>query len=236
MANVYATTVSFQKEKNVTTLYATVVFNGSGVPVLQTNDSKGIANFWQETVSLNANVVNSTTSLSSVSSFAGLFSGMNLTGAGLATSQVISSMSVSGAADGSITVTKQNITTGGAVPLVAEGGRYRVQFGTINGSAPVRYDAYNKLLQVNYTWDMTTSSASGTAAQLQLAPNATSVFVLGSISFNQVTVPNSTTSGSTDASIVLQMGDGAGLSFQAKDPQNGEKLRLEFVFGNSTAR
>lgn len=230
MASTYGTPVAFTKEKNVWTLSARVVFNPSGVAVLDTSNSKGICAVNSESIAFTGGVVNSTTTIGSISSYAGLFPGMTITGSGVATSQVISS-TMAAASTGTITVAKQNITTADEVALQATGGRYQFQFGQ---EAAKRLDTYVKLLGVQVSWDESTSSAIGTATSLALAPAGPEAFVVkNNISIR--TIPQTTTTGSTDASISLQFGYGRGVLFNAATPQTGESCRVVFVFGNSTA-
>lgn len=227
MASTYGTLVSFTKQNNVMTLYARVTFDTNGVPTLDTTQSKGICSVIENFVTFTGGVVNSTTSIGTVSSFHKLFTGMTVLGAGVQTNNLISSMSASG---DSITTTKQNITTADGVALTANGGQYRFQFGQQSG---VRLDTYPKLLWIGASWDETSASASGNASTLQLAPAAPNMFVLGSVAFNQRSVPQTTTSGTTDATIQVQFGNGQGTSFSAYAPKGGEAVRMTFIFGNS---
>lgn len=227
MANIYATPVLFTKQNNVVILFAKVSFGATGVPTLDTTQSKGVCAVTENFVPLVGGVVNSTTVIGTVTSFARLFTGMTVTGTGVQTTNLISSMSAAGK---TITMTKQNITTGDEIALLASGGQFTFQFGNKSG---VNLDTYNKLLAVQASWDVTSASASGTATQLQLAPAAPQSFVLGSVAFNQRTVPGSSTSGSTDATVQLQVGFGQGTSFSAYKPVAGEVMRVMFVFGNS---
>jgi hypothetical protein len=56
---------------------------------------------------------------------------------------------------------------------------------------------------------------------------------LGSVAFNQRSIPASSASGSTDATIQVQFGSGQGTSFSAYKPVAGESVRMLFIFGNS---
>lgn len=227
MASTYGTLVSFTKQNNVMTLFARVTFDTGGVPTLDTTQSKGICSVIEAFVPFTGGVVNSTTSIGTVSSFHKLFTGMTIVGSGVAAGNLISSMSATG---DSITTTLQNITTANAVALTANGGQYRFQFGQQSG---VRLDTYPKLLMVSATWDETASSATGSGTTLQLAPAAPNMFVLGSVAFNQRTIPGSATSGTSDATIQVQFGNGQGTSFSAYAPKGGEAVRMMFIFGNS---
>lgn len=234
MANRYASPVLFAMEKNVVFVSARVVFNPSGIAVLDTSNSKGVCNFQLDQVAFTANTVGSSTTMSSVSSFAGLFNGMTVTGFGATTT--ISSITA-GAAQSLTLASGTGVTTTNAGAVIATGGRYRIQFGT---QAAQRLDTYNKLLGWSFQWEMTTSSAVGTATRQHLAPAAPEVFLVQN-NIQQRTIPKTSTSGSTDASLVIQTGT-YGLvggayagGFTAQAPATGESLKLMFMFGNSTA-
>lgn len=232
MASTYGTAVAFTKEKNVWTLSALVQFGPSGAVVLNTNSSKGICNVANESVSFTGATTNSSTSLSSVSSFDGIFSGMTITGpAGEV--QAATTVSSFTASSKTIVLSKQAITTDTAATYNATGGRYRFQFGQ---QAALRLDPYVKLMGFDIRFDVSTGSAGGNATQIQLAPSAPNAFLVD----NQIsvrTIPSTATSGSTDASIALQFGTGIGpgTGFTAGSPADGEIARVIFIFGNSTA-
>lgn len=229
MANRYANPVLFAMEPNLTILSARVTFGATGIPTLDTTNSKGVCNFAVDAVAFNANSVGSSATLSSVTSFAGLYNGMTLAG-GLA--GTVSSIT---AGSGLITLASGTgvPTTNGGI-LTATGGRFRLQLGT---QAAVRLDTYYKLLSVNYSWDMSSSSAAGSASVQALAPAAPNVFIAQN-NTRVRTIPGTATTASTDCSLVIQMGNslaGAGGNFTAKDPVAGEALRIYMVFGNSSA-
>lgn len=230
MANRYYDAVAFTLEKNVVTLSARVSFGATGVPTLNTLASKGICNFAVDAVPFNANSVGSSVTLSSVTGFQGLYNGMSL--AGSFGSGTISSIT---AGSGLITMTSGTgvVSTNGAL-VNATGGRFRVQFGQ---QAAQRLDTYNKLMDFGYSWDYSAASVSGSATLQAVAPNTPDMFIVQNNT--QVrTIPQTLTSGSTDASLVLQMGNflgGAGLNFTAANPVAGSSVRFYFVFGNSSA-
>lgn len=232
MASTYGTPVLFTKEKNVWILSALVQFGPSGAVTLNTTQSKGICNVANESVAFTGGTTNSTTTLGTVSNFDGLFYGMTITGpAGeLQAGSTVNSFSAAGK---SLVLSKQAITTDASATYNATGGRYRFQFGQ---QAALRLDPYVKLLGVDVRFDVSTGSAGGNAAQLQLAPSAPIAFVVD----NQIsvrTIPATSTSGSTDASVALQFGygTGPGTGFVATAPADGEQARVVFIFGNSTA-
>lgn len=230
MANRNFTLPSFTLEKSVVTLSARVTFGADNIPTLDTNNSKGICNFAIDSLNFNANSVGSSATLSSVTSFAGLFPGMSVSGA-------FGSGTIS-----SVSATAQTVTLASGTGVVstngslvsANGGRFRVQFGT---QAAQRLDTYVKLLGISASWDMSASSVSGTATVNASAPSASDVFVQQN-NLSVRTIPQTSTSGSTDASLVLQFGNsqqGNGQNFQADTTQAGSGLRLLFTLGNSTA-
>lgn len=231
MANRDFSPINFALEKNVVLLYARVVFGATGIPTLDTQNSKGICNFAIDAIPFNANSTGSSTTLSSVTSFAGIYPGMTLSG-GYGPGTTVSSIT---AGSGLITLASGTgvVPTNGGL-INASGGRFRVQFGT---QAAVRLDSYYKLLNVASTWYMDNSSTSGAALVQAIAPAAVDSFVVQN-NTRQRTIPRTTTSGSTDCSLVLQTGNGlAGLgqNFTAKDPVAGTIWRLTFMFGNSSA-
>lgn len=230
MANRYYDAVAFTLEKNVVTLSANVSFGATGIPTLNTLASKGICNFAVDALAFNANSVGSSATLSSVTSFSGLYNGMTLSGS-------LGTGTISSITAGSrlITLTSgTGITTTNGALVNATGGRFRVQFGQ---QAAKRLDTYNKLMGFQYSWDYSSASTSGGALIQAVAPNAPETFIVQNNT--QVrTIPQTLTSGSTDASLVIQTGNylgGAGQNFTAANPVAGSILRLVFVFGNSTA-
>jgi hypothetical protein len=230
MASTYGNPVSFTKENNVWMLFAKLNFGPNGTVTLDTTQSRGICNAALDQVAFTGATVNSSTSLSSVSSFNGVFAGMTITGpAGeLQAATTVGSFS---AATKTITLSKQAITTDGAGAYVATGGRYRIQFGQ---QAGVRLDAYVKLLGYEVKFDVSTGSASGNATQIQIAPQAPNVFIVDN-KISVRTIPTTFATNSTDASIALQFGSGIGpgVGFAAAVPADGESCRVVFFLGNS---
>lgn len=232
MASTYGTPVAFTKEKNVWTLAATVQFGPSGAATLNTTASKGFCSVANESIAFLGGTTNSSTSLSSVSSFDGIFAGMTITGpAGeLQAGTVVSSFTAS---TKTIVLSKQAITTDTAGAYNATGGRYKFQFGTL---AATNLTPYVKLLGVDVRFDVSTGSAGGNAVQIQLAPSAPNAFIVDN-NINVRTIPQTTTSGSTDATVTLQFGSGIGpgTGFQAAAPADGEIAHVVFILGNSTS-
>jgi hypothetical protein len=231
MANRFGTAVMFTLEKNVMFLSAQVNFGATGIPSLIPNNSKGFCSIAPDAVMFSANSVGSSATLSSVTSFAGLYPGMTLTGT-FGTGTI---SSITAAAGGSITLVSGTgvVTTNGGL-VAATGGRYRVQFGT---QAGVRLDTYTKLLGLDISQDMSSGSASGSASVQALAPAAPDYFIVQN-NITTKTIPSTLTSNSTDASIVVQLGNhqaGAGGNFVAKDAVAGTQMRLRVMLGQSTA-
>lgn len=232
MASTYGVPVLFSKEKNVWTLSAQLQFGPNGAVTVVANNSKGFCAVNQESVAFTGATTNSSTSLSSVSSFDGIFAGMTITGPGTEL-QAATTVSSFTSTNNTIVLSKQAVTTDTAGSYNATGGRYRLQLGQ---QAATRLDPYVKLLGMNVTYDVSTGSAGGGLGVLQSAPLAATCFVID----NEITVrtiPATLTSGSTDASIAIQFGNGGGpgTSFQAVSPGNGEIVRVDLLLGNSTA-
>lgn len=229
MANRYSSAVLFAMEKNLTILSARVTFDANGACALVPSSSKGFCAMNPESVTFNGTTTNSASTIGTISSFAGLFTGMTVTGStgSLQSSTTLGSLSVAGG----ITISKQAILTGAANTLTATGGRYRLQFGSL---AATNLDAYAKLLDVHVAWDGSTGSAIGSATSLALAPNGPTAFVVDNKTTVR-TIPATSTSGSTDCSLALQFGSGHGPAFVARTPQAGEACWIYVVFSNSTA-
>lgn len=232
MASTYGTPVLFTKEKNVWTLACRLVFDNNGGVYLDPMSSKGICAANPDQVSFSGNTVGSSVSISSITSFSGLFNGMSVTGiTGGAGTSTISSMNAN---TGVVTLASgTGVTTQPANALIATGGRYRIQFGQQSG---VRLDTYVKLMSFNADIREVTASASGSATSLQFFPNAPQAFIVQN-NIPVRTIPMTTTSGSTDASVVVQFGYyGADHNtFTAAAPKAGEVVHLRFTLGNSTA-
>lgn len=239
MASTYGTPVLFTKEKNVWILSARLVFGTNGAAVLDTTQSKGFCAVWQNTPTFTAGTTNSSTSVSSVSSFQGLFSGMNLTvssGGSYNTTVTIGSISAANAALATFLVDKQAILGVPGTTFVAGSGgggtgQYILQLGQ---QAATRLDPYVKILDCHHAFDMTSGSATGGVLQRQLAPNAPAMVLIDNNTSIR-TIPQTATSGSSDCQITIQFGAGYGDGFGARVPQPGEAVRIVMVMGNSTA-
>lgn len=246
MANEYGTPVLFTKEKNVWILSARITFDVNGAAALDTTQSKGFCAVWQNTPTFTAGTSGSTSLLGSVSSFQGLFSGMNLTissSVGIITSATIGSITAANATLNKFPVTAANNTQSGfpqvdipSITFVAgsaggASGQYILQLGQ---QAATRLQPYVKLLQLQHSFDETTGSAIGGVSQQQLSPNAPQMVLIQDKTKIR-TIPATATSGSTDASITVQFGTGTGRNFIAGVPAPGEAVRIVMVMGNSSA-
>ncbi len=233
MANRYTTPIMFAFDKDITFVSLRAVFGANGTVALDAINSKGISYMAPDQISFVTNTVASSATTSSVTSFSGLFKGMTVTGvtSTIGTGITISSMS---AGTGAITLSSgTNVTTQQANTLIATGGRYRVQFGLTVGN---RFDTYNSLTHFSYDFREITGSAAGSSATLQLYPLAADGFIVQN-NVQVRTIPSTTTSGSTDASVAIQFGAyGAdNNTFTAVTPAAGEVVHMYFVFRNSTA-
>lgn len=227
MASTYGRPVAFTKEGNVWTLSAHVTFSGAG-PSLDTSNSKGICSFAKQSLVFTGATVSSSATVTSVSSFQGLYTGMTVTGSGVAASSTIGTITAS---TKSFILNKAVDTGNDPITLTASGGRYVMQFGQ---QAAQRLDAWYKLLYVQESWDMSAASASGSAGLAALSPNGPLMFVAQN-NTSVRTIPATSTSGSSDCSLSLQFGSGRGASFVANDPVAGEGVRILVVFGNLSA-
>lgn len=227
MANRYSNTVQFAMEPNVVTLSAHVTFGSNGVPSVDALNSKGIANVWNQSLAFTGAVASGSSTITSVSSFVGLYTGMTISGTGVAGTPTIGTISV---ATGSV-VLSGPVGASSATAFNATGGRYIFQFGLNNGN---RLDTYYKLLFVQSSIDESSASASGSISVAALAPQSTHSFLVDN-NVNQRTIPLTQATASTDASLILQYGTGFGTSFVARDFVGGDGVRVLFILGNSSA-
>lgn len=236
MAATYGSPVLFTKEKNVWVLSARIVFDANGAPTLDTTQSKGFCAVWQNTPTFTGGTSNSLSMVGTVSSFAQIFSGMNLTISSSATFNTTVTINSVSVATQSFNVSKQGIFDIPAITFVAGSagggtGQYILQLGQ---QAATRLDTYPKVLQVQHSFDMTTGSCVGTATQQQLSPKAPQMVWIRDQT-KVKTIPTTATSGSSDATIMVQFGSGVGSAFTAAVPDAGSAVRIVLVMGNSTA-
>lgn len=232
MANVYGTAVNFTKELNVYTLSAQLIFGANGAVSFNPLQQKGFCSIAPETVVFTGATTNSSTSLSSVSSFRGIFTGMTITAAAAGELQAATTVSSWTATTAILTLSKQAITTEATTATYfATGGRYRLQLGTLAG---VNLTPFVKVLGMSVVDDVSTGSASGSYAYAQTAPTNGKAFIVDN-KINVRTVPNTQATNSTDASIAIQFGygTGPGTGFVAQAPADGVKVNILLTLGNS---
>lgn len=248
MATGYGVPVQFTKEKNVWDLFGKFNIGSGGainVGVVQTNAgpqtiNKGFANVWQNTPTFTAVTASGSSTITSVSTFFGLFSGMAITNANITTGLTVGTISV---ATGSIILngtgspaTGFTGSTGGI--FVASGGQYILQFGVSQTIGSLtnnsRLDTYNRLLNFVVTYDSTTASAMGTATQQQLPPNSDTCFIVRNL-ITTKTIPTTTTTASTDASITVQFGTITNVGFTPSVLPPGLEFKAKVTLGNTTA-
>lgn len=229
MANRYNNPVMFAMEPNMVTLSAHVTFGANGVPTVDAINSKGIANVWNQSVAFSGATSSGSSTITSVSSFAGLFTGMVISGTGVVGTPTIGTISAS---TGSV-VLSGVVGASSATAFQATGGRFIFQFGLNVGN---RLDPYYKLLYTHTSWDESSASASGSMAlTAALAPVAPSGGFLVKNNINVRTIPQTQATASTDCSLIVQYGAGVGAGFVAASPVAGEGMRVLFVLGNSSA-
>lgn len=207
--------IMFCFEPSVVFQFNQINFGAAGAPTLTALNSKGACN-----IALNSIAFTGTSSASvtvtSVSSFAGLYNGMTVTGTNIPAATTISSMN-----PGAGTITLSQAATGANTGLSASGGQYTLTLGS-QFTPFKRLDAYVKLLGVNHAWDE--SGLQGGASTGASAPAAPNLFIVG----------NNVSNGSL-ASVVFQTGSGVGSAFVANNPANGEILRLALKLCRSSA-
>lgn len=247
MATGYGTPVRFTKEKNVWDLFAIMNVGSGGALNFATASTgngvtpicKGIANVWQYTPTFTGVTSSGSATITSVSSFQGIFSGMALISSGnIPAGATVGTISV---ATGSIVMnggSAAGFTGSTGATMVVSGGQYIFQFGVQStmGSltSNARLDTYNRLLDYNFSYDASTSSSIGTATQAQLAPNASQAFVvLNNITVK--TVPPTLATASTDACLIVQFGNNVGSAFVPVVPAPGLGVRADFTFGNTSS-
>lgn len=248
MATGYGTPVRFTKEKNVWDLFLAVnVGSGGALNVAQSVNNqpiaKGIANIWQNTPTFNGVTSSGSTTITSVSNFAGIFTGMPILNSTIPTGATVGTISPS---TGSIVITGTpagpTFTGSTGALMTVSGGQYIIQFGVATTSSGTgtytnRLDTYNRLLDFNVSYDCSTGSSIGTAAQQALSPSTSQYFIVQN-NINVKTVPPTQATSSTDASIIVQFGNASGpigAGFTPGIPQAGTVMRFDFTFGNTTA-
>lgn len=223
MANRNNRPVMFAFEPNLTHVFAMINFGAAGAPSLATNaqgvsNSKGVCNIALVSTAVTGSTTNTSTSVTSVSSFAGLYVGQSITGAGIPAATTIAAMN---AGAGTITLSAAATATAAGVSLTVSGGQYTITFGS-QFTPFKRLDPYVRLSHMKHIWDE--SGLQGGASTGASAPAAPALFIVA----NNI-------SNASLASITFQVGSGSGASFVSAVPASGEILRLSFDFVQSTA-
>lgn len=243
MATGYGTPVRFTKEKNVWDLFLTTnTGSGGALNIAQSVNNqfinKGIANVWQNTPTFTGVTSSGSNTVTSVSNFTGVFTGMAITNSTIPNGATVGTISPS---TGSIVFTGTPagaaFTGSTGATMVVSGGQYIIQFGVLTtaGSASYnsRLDAYNRLLDFNLSFDSSVGSCAASATQQQIAPNVSQYFIVQN-NTTVKTIPQSMANSSTDCSLTVQLGTGAN-GFVPVPPAPGLVMRFDFTFGNTTA-
>jgi len=250
MATGYGVPVRFTKEKNVWDLFGIYnvgsggALNVAGVATSQGPQfiNKGIANIWQNTPTFTGVTSSGSATITSVSSFLGIFSGMALLNAANIPAGV--TVGTISASTGSIVINggfASGFTGSTGATMVVSGGQYIIQFGvqsTVGSlSSNARLDTYNRLLDFNMSYDSSTASSIGTATQAQITPTTSEYFIVKD-NTQVKTIPAVATSSSTDACLIVQFGNNGGPTgsvFIPAVPAPGTAIKFDFTFGNTTA-
>lgn len=218
--------VSFAFEPDVVSVFAKIGFGAVGAPTLDTNNSKGICNVTRKAISVIATTDGTTAVLTAVSSFAGLYVGMIVTGVGIPVGAKIASMNPGA---GTITLDQNTTSAHIAETISISGGQYVIQFGR---NAGVNLDTYNKLLHIKHVFLET--GLQGGVSTAASAPAAPAMFVTSNL-ISVRTIPTTIATNLTDATVTVQFGTGAGTSFVAIDPAAGEIVELAIELCRSGA-
>lgn len=216
--NRYVRPVMFAFEPDVVHQFSLVTFGATGSTTINTLQSKGICGFSLNTISITGTTASSSTTVSGVSSYVGLYVGMTVSDGGV---HIPANTTISSMTPASGTITLSQNATGTNTGLSVYGGQYMITFGR-QLTPTKQLDTYVKLLGLNHNWDETSlQGATGTAAS---APAAPSMFLVQ----NNITNTNL-------ANLVVQFGSGAGSSFVAYTPASGEQVRVAAQLCRSNA-
>lgn len=210
--------VMFAFEPDVVHQYSKISFGASGAPTIDTNQSKGICSVVRKSYSITGDITNTSATVANVSSFAGLYKGMSISGTGIPAATTISSMNPGA---GTITLSAAATATTASLAITVAGGQYTITFGS--QFSPAKFDAYVKLLGLSHNWDM--SGLQGGASTGASAPAAPSMILVG----NNI-------SSSSLANLIVQFGQWSGATFTAADPASGEIVRIAAQLCRSTAK
>lgn len=217
--------VCFAFEPDVVSVFANISFGAAGAPTFtvgtntQSNNvqvNKGLCNIALNTIAFTGTTTNGSPTVTSVSSFAGLYNGMTVTGTNIPAATTISSM-----APGSGTITLSANATGANTGLTASGGQYTLTFGS-QFTPFKRLDSYVRLLALHPLWEL--NGLQGGASTGASSPAAPTLFLV-----------NNSISNASLASLTFQLGTLSGATFVAASPANGEKLKLAIHLTRSTA-
>lgn len=218
--------VQFAFEPDVVNIFGKISFGAAGAPTMDTTQCKGLCNVTRKSISITGDIANTSPTVSNVSSFAGLYNGMSITGTGIPASTTILSMTPG---SGTITLSANATATTSTLAITVAGGQYVIQLGRTAG---VNLDTYNKLLGLHHTWDET--GLQGGASTGASSPAAPAMFLVGNLT-NTVTVPPTVASALTSATLTVQFGTLSAGTFVAKDPASGEIVRLALQMCRSSA-
>lgn len=211
--------VQYTMEKKVVTLGAHITFGAAGAPTLDTSNSKGFCNVAQFTQAFTA-TASSTASFTAVSSFAGLYNGMIISGTNIAANSVVSALNA-----GAGTFTSSQASTGVVSAVTATGG-YVIQLGRL---AALQVDNYVKILGYSIIPDL--SGLPGAASTQASVPAAPGWFMFR----NNVSASIPSSSGVLAGTIGLMCGTWSAGTFVQKQPASGEGIYFQVMLGNSTA-
>ncbi len=218
--------VAFAFEPDVVSIFAKVSFGSAGAPTMDTMQCKGICNVTRKSISIIGDITSTSPTVENVSSFAGLYVGMSISGTGIQAGSTILSMD---AGAGTITLSANATATTAELAITVAGGQYVIQLGR---QAGVQLDTYNKLLALSHIWDE--SGLQGDADTAASDPAAPSMFIVG----NQTgvrTIPPTIAGNLTDATVTVQFGTYSGGTFVAVDPASGDVVRLMLSMSRSSA-
>jgi len=214
--NRYVRPVMFAFEPDVVFQFTKIGFGAGGAPVLDTKNSKGVCDVSLNQIAFTGVTAAASPVITGVTDFTGLYVGMTIVGTGVAVGSTIISMN-----PGAGTITLSLPATGANTGLTASGGQLTITFGS-QFTPFKRLDTYVKLLGLSGIWDE--SDMQGGVATAAIAPSAPDIIIVE----NNISIAGL-------ASIVIQLGSRDTGVFVAKNPANGEMLRLSFSLCRSTA-
>ena len=217
--NRYVRPICFGFEPDIVSVFALASFGAAGAPTLNTNYSKGLCNLARNSITLTGDIASGNATVSNVSSYAGLYIGMGISGVGIQAGSTIAALTPG---SGTLTLSATATATTPTLAITVAGGQYTLTYGS-QYTPFKRLDAYVRLLALSHNWDE--SGTQGGASTGAIVPVAPAMFLVA----NNIST-------STLANLVLQFGyyTGSGV-FTAKDPASGEVVRIYASFTRSTA-